>query len=321
MATLNLDLNESGSLKKPRSYARTNDYEAARQVIANYTGLDPKGIAVTNGSYHALDLIFGSFLKAGAEAIIPVPTFPFYQKLEWSEHLELKKIRCVSEADYDQVLEAISPETKALYLANPNNPLGYLLPLSLLTKILTQAQANKTWVVVDEAYYEFSGLTLAPLLNQFENLIIVRTFSKAFGLPGTRMGYILAQPAVISKLEELKGPSYIISHYGLDLVTKLKPRDFAKVRKNTMEIKDTREKLVASLKQAGLTVYPSAANFLTVKVTDSDRLVKALAERGILINNLNTYPDGAPELRNHLRITVPPKSQLVKVTSALLALM
>ena len=197
MRMLNLDLNESGRLKKPKSYARPSDYEAARQRLANYTGLDAKNIAITNGSYHALDLIFGSFVKAGGEAIIPVPTFPFYQKLEWSKHLKLKLPRYFSPTDYLKLESEISPETKVIYLANPNNPLGYQLESNFLTQLITRAAKAGILVVLDEAYYEFSGLTMQPLIEKYENLIIVRTLSKAFGLPGARMGYILAKASVI----------------------------------------------------------------------------------------------------------------------------
>ncbi len=302
---LRLDLNEKNGLKSPRSYARNENYERAKTVLAKYTDLPTNQLVIFNGSYHALELIFSSYLKAGSTVLLPVPTFPFYQKFEASRHLRIKKITCTGPDDIPLINKNLNPKINAIYLANPNNPLGYIFNLASLTRLLKKASALKTLVVIDEAYYEFSGITAQSLLRRFSNLIIVRTMSKAFGLPGARIGYIIGAAEIILELEQLKGPPYIISHYGLDLVARLRQRDFGQVKKYTKQINLSKVILTKNLIRVGLKVCSSAANFLIAKVADANMVTAALAKRGILVTNLNHYPDGESLLRNHVRITLP----------------
>jgi len=314
---LRLDLNERISRKKQLFYARPKDYDAAKKTLASYCNISPIQLALTNGSFHALDLIFGSLLRAGTRVFIPVPTFPFYEKFEFSGHLKIEKVPCFDAMAVMKSLNRLSASVRAIYLANPNNPLGYGFTKTELGNILDKVPKTRLFVV-DEAYYEFCGITAKSLISKHKNLIVVRTLSKAFGLAGARIGYVIANPQIIRRLERLKGPPYTINHFGLSLVAQLTSSDFHEAQNYANEINQVKIKLTEKLSAAGIDFYQGLTNFLAIKTFDAKKVTGRLEKLGILVNNLGNYTDSHRKLKNYIRLTIPPYSKLDWVSRSLL---
>ena len=198
------------------------DYEHAKKVLGGYAGVEPDHLVITNGSFHALDLVLGFLFRAGDKIILPVPTFPCYEKFQKQGDLKFIKLNYSSNFSAQIILDKLkSISVQGLYLANPNNPIGYTFTKLEIKKIISEAKKKKVLVLLDEAYFEFCGITAVNLIDKYDNLVITRTLSKAFGLAGVRFGYIITNPKLAKKLEESKGPPYIISHLAMNIGVKM----------------------------------------------------------------------------------------------------
>jgi len=300
---LNLDLNENP--KGEINYARHEIYEEAKKKIASYNNLNPENIVITNGSFHALQLISTFFLKEGEEMLIPTPNFIFYIPFEKYGKFKVKKVEFNNKTYLEDIRNNLQNK-KVVYLANPNNPIGYSIPINELEDIIDTASKSNTLVIVDEAYFEFNGRSVKNLVKKFNNLYVLRTFSKAFGLSGLRMGYIITTKENIKILEEIKGPPYIIGKTGLDKIKSLNQKDFKKVLDYGNRIKGSRKIFEKYLEENKIKYFPSSANFVTFQVKNSKEFTKSLfVEKGILVSDLSDYPDGKNLLKNHIRLTLP----------------
>ncbi len=318
---LKLDLNEGLNNKRPGyDYARMTDYEHAKKVLGGYAGVEPDHLVITNGSFHALDLVLGFLFKAGDKILLPVPTFPCYEKFERQGDLKFIKLKYGPSFSAQTILEKLrSTLVQGLYLANPNNPIGYTFTKSEIEKIVTEANKRKVLVLLDEAYFEFCGITAVNLVGKHDNLVITRTLSKAFGLAGVRFGYIITNPKLARKLEEFKGPPYIISHLALNIGAKaLSAIGQKKMKKYVSENNKTRKDLANFLTEQGCEVFPSQTNFVSFKTKNSARITAGLAKKNILVKDLNDYLDGQPSLKNCIRITIPSANKLAQIKMAIL---
>lgn len=317
---LKLDLNEGFGAQRPDyAYARTTDYERAKKVLADYVGVKANHLVITNGSFHALDLVLGFLFKAGDKILMPVPTFPCYEKFEKTNKLKFVKLKYDSNFSAETILAKLgSASLNGLYLANPNNPIGYVFTKSELGKIIAAAKKKKVLVLLDEAYFEFCDITALDLVGKYNNLVITRTLSKAFGLAGVRFGYIVTNPELARKLEDFKGPPYIISHLALNIGTRaLDPSGQKKMRKYVTASNKTRQDLADFLIENGYKVFSSQTNFLSFYTKNSAKITTALAGKNILVKDLNDYPDGQRSLKNHIRMSIPPPHKLREIKSVI----
>ncbi|MFH0814672.1 MAG: aminotransferase class I/II-fold pyridoxal phosphate-dependent enzyme [Candidatus Falkowbacteria bacterium] len=197
-------------------YARANDEITVKRVIAKYNKISAENIVLTNGSYHALELLSGFLLDKNDEMIILAPTFPFYDKFEKYKKFKIKKVfyRAATIA-IDEIIGAITNKTKIVYIANPNNPIGSSLSRRELLKLIKICEKKKIFALIDEAYCEFGGESVVDLVDKYKYLIVLRTFSKFLGLAGIKVGYIVVNSARAQEFEFVRGPSFAISKFGL----------------------------------------------------------------------------------------------------------
>lgn len=306
---IKLDANENPYGCSPRvaralaAYPHLNIYPDDRQtelreLLAGYAGVEAKYIVAGSGSNQLIDLVLRLFLRPGDEVINCVPTFGLYR---FSTELCGGTVVDVPRQEnfvvsVSAVKAAIGKKTKMIFLANPNNPSGTIIPRPDILELL----ATGIPVLVDEAYYEFSQATVAPLVGQYENLMVLRTFSKWAGLAGLRLGYGLFPPQIAEYLLKIKLP-YNVNVAALVAVPE-SLQDIRYLKGNVKAIIRGRERLFQELKRVKwLKPYPSRANFILCAVLqgEADDLRQKLQNKGILVR----YYD-QPLLRNFIRISV-----------------
>jgi histidinol-phosphate aminotransferase len=269
-----------------------------RRLLQGYTGVDAKYIAAGSGSDQLIDLILRLFITPGDEIINCVPTFDIFR---FSTKLcNGKLVEVLRDEDYrvnvSAVKKAISKRTKMILLANPNNPTGTPTPKEDILELVDTGVP----VLADEAYVEFSGETVTQLVPQYQNLLVLRTFSKWAGLAGFRVGYGIMPPQIAEYLLRIKLP-YNVNVAALVAVREsLKDADY--LQNNVKAIVAERDRLLSELKKLGwLKPFPSQANFIFCHVLKgkASQIQRELQNRGILIRYFDL-----PLLQNSLRISV-----------------
>jgi histidinol-phosphate aminotransferase len=280
-----------------------SSYFELREALSSYVGLPSSNIIVANGSTELIDLISRAFIETGDESIISVPTYTVYRmrlRAAGSNILEIPKLKPDFRYDVNTICSKVNPKTKIIVVIRPDNPIGNVIPEVDLLRILDGGAI----VVLDEAYNEFCGKGATHLIEKYENLICLRTLSKAFSLAGLRIGYGLSNTKIIKYLEKAR-PAFTVSLLSeRAAVAALNDMDYS--RKNVQRIIEGRDYLFNELsKIEGLKPYPSEANFILVKLENSKQPVgkieMGLMRSGILIRNYT----GAKGLQGeYIRITV-----------------
>ena len=305
---IKLDANENPYGCSPRvkqalaAYPYLNIYPDAgqtelRQQLQEYTGVGAEHIVAGGGSNQLIDLIVRLFVGSGDEVINCVPTFDIYRfstEICGGTLVEVPRDEGFA-VNVGAVKAAISEKTKLIFLANPNSPTGNIIPQKDILEIVDIGLP----VVVDEAYYEFSGETVAPLVSQYNNLMVLRTFSKWAGLAGLRVGYGIFPPKIADYLLMIKIPYNVNVAAQVAVRESLKDMDYLQDRVKVIIAE--RERLFTELKKVKwLKPYPSRANFILCAVLNGEakELKQELQNRGILVRYFNT-----PLLQNYIRIS------------------
>jgi histidinol-phosphate aminotransferase len=307
---IKLDANENPYGFSPQvqkalaKYAHFNIYPdnaqtVLRKSLEKYTGVNARHIVAAGGSNQLIDLVVRLFVGAGDEVIDCVPTFSIYSfstRLCGGTLVEVPRGEDFA-VSVSAVRKAITRKTKLICLANPNNPTGTLTPQSDLLEILDTGVP----VLVDEAYYEFSGQTVAPLVgSKRENLMVLRTFSKWAGLAGLRVGYGLFPEKIADYLLRIKMPYNVNVAALVAVAESFQDRDY--LMGTVKLIVAERERLFSELKKIRwLKVYPSRANFILCEVLKGEAkdLRQKLQDKGILVRYFDS-----PRLKNCIRISV-----------------
>jgi histidinol-phosphate aminotransferase len=270
-----------------------------REELERYTGFDKERILVGSGSDELLELIIKLFIVPGDNIIDLVPTFAMYSFLGKLYGAEIKSVER-RQVDYSinvaATLAALDERTKLIFVCTPNNPTANPCPEETLRELL----ATGVMVVVDEAYHDFAGESFARLANEYENLIVLRTFSKLSGLAGLRVGYGIFPQAVIKHLWKIKQPYNVTVAAQAAALASLKERNW--LDEHVAKIVAERERLFGLLKELdGIEPLPSVSNFIFCRVQAGDaRAIKLeLERRGIFIRYFNK-----PLLQNAFRISV-----------------
>ncbi len=269
-----------------------------RKLLEGYIGTGAKHIVAGSGSNQLIDLLLRLFISKGDEVINCIPTFDLFRFS--TELCNGKLVEVPRDENFAvnvrAVKAAISRKTKMIFLVNPNSPTGNITP----QKDILEVADTGLPVLVDEAYYEFSGETVAPLTSQYKNLMVLRTFSKWAGLAGLRIGYGIFPPKVADYLLKTKLP-YNVNVAALIAVREsLKDIDYLMDR--VKAIVTERNRLFGELKKLGwLTPFPSQANFILCSVPDgkAKELQQKLQDKGILVRYFDK-----PLLRDYIRISV-----------------
>jgi histidinol-phosphate aminotransferase len=307
---LRLDFNENTFAASPKVLDRLRqvtaegltkypEREGVERVTAAHFGLDPAQVLLTNGVDEAIHLLCAAFLEEDDEAIICTPTFFMYEVSArmMTDHFIRVQTDESLEFPFERFLAAITPRTKLIMLASPNNPTGAIIPREQLLAIC--AVAPQAVILADEAYYHFHGETVLPDIRKVPNLVVARTFSKAYGLANLRIG-MLAGPADLMKYVRKVSSPYNVNGPALDCLP-VALADDAYVQWYADQVNTGRTRMMHGLRALGVDFFPSHANFVLMKIGPKHAaLVKAMRARGVLLRDRSTDPgcDG------YVRITV-----------------
>lgn len=303
-----LDANESPYSNGLNRYPDPHQ-KVLKEKIAEIKGIALENIFIGNGSDEAIDLLFRVFCVPGQDKAIAIsPSYGMYGVAAETNDVEIKEVRLEPDfsLDTEKFLSAADSHTKLLFLCSPNNPSGNSFPLSQIMEIVERFNGI---VVVDEAYIDFSSQdSLLPKIKDRPSLVVLQTFSKAWGMAGLRIGLAFASPLIIYLLSKIKYP------YNINILaqrTGLQRINEAETKRHIETIKKERQRVAEGLAKCScvLKVYPSDANFLLVKVKDADAIYKKLIDSGIIVRNRNKTKGcegclritiGTPEENGHL---------------------
>lgn len=268
-------------------YPKSGSFKLKKK-ISDFLGLEIENICVGNGSDEIMDLVEKATLDPGDEAVIPIPTFSQYELSCRSNAIDTNFVEL---EDFEWNGEKLSEELgdrEIIFLGRPNNPTGNSISGDDLQKVLSTGKI----VVVDEAYGEFAEETVVDWVKEYDNLVVLRTFSKIFGLAGLRVGYGVANEQMIRALERVRPPFSVNRLAQAAAISALKDKEFFEYSKQkTLE---ERAFLMNELEDMGFEVLPSKANFIMVSPSplgfSEEELCKFLREeRGILVRNLSGF--------------------------------
>lgn len=272
-----------------------------KEKVAKVKGIEPEKIFFGNGSDEPIDLVIRIFCEPAVDNVVAIdPTYGMYQVCAGVNNVEYRKVQLNEDysLDADRLLASVDARTKLIFLCSPNNPTGNLLEASQVGKIVKNFAGI---VVLDEAYIDFApGASWLSELSDYPNLIILQTFSKAWGLAAVRLGMAFATPEIIRLFNKVKYP-YNVNQLTQEFVL----NEIEQVERKQSWVKtllDGRAFLTEQLKTLGdvLEIYPTDANFVLLKVTDANGIYAKLADSGVIVRNRNTVT----LCGNCLRITV-----------------
>ena len=269
-----------------------------RAALAEYSALAPENIIVGNGSDEVLDMIIRLLLQPGDKVLSCVPTFGMYKFLTDVAGGRLVELERTPDygIDLDAIRAAADERTKLIFLASPNNPTGNSVPREQVVQLLNMG----LYVVIDEAYYEFAGHTVADLVNDYETLMVARTFSKWAGLAGVRIGYAIVSPETYAYLNQIKQPYNVSVFAQIAALESLEDVDY--LMGNVRALVNERSRLFDILQGLDyLSPVPSEGNYILCNVTrgDGEQIYRLLKQRSIFVR----YYD-RPNLKNCFRISV-----------------
>jgi histidinol-phosphate aminotransferase len=287
-----------------------------RQALARHLGVAPEAILLGNGADELLSLIAWAAFEPGDEVVIPRPSFePYGTVVRLSDAIPVWSPLVNYETDLSDIARRTTPRTKALFLCSPHNPTGTIVRRAALQRLLSDLGPDPPLVILDEAYRDFADDPETPdgvaLLPHHATLIVLRTFSKIAGLAGLRVGYAIARPEVIERLNRVRAPYNVNRLAQAAAVAALADREH---RERTVRlIREERRFLATELAQRGFLVVPSQANFLLVGVGDEAEALRAQILRlGVLVR-----AGAAVGFPGHFRITVGTRAQNERLLAAL----
>jgi histidinol-phosphate aminotransferase len=320
---LRLDFNENTVGCSPRVLARMREItaeeiacyperEPVEAVVADYLGIKPTELLLTNGVDEAIHLLCETFLEPGDEALIVVPTFAMYELSAGATGARVIAVPAVTNFQFptSELLSRVTPRTRLIAVANPNNPTGSVAEAASLLQIANSA--SQAAILVDEAYFEFYGKTLLGQWRSVPNLFVARTFSKAYGLAGLRIGVLTGNEQHISMVSKVSSP-YNVNGVALAcLPTALADQNY--IRDYVRQVRRGRDELQRELVQLGIPFWPSQANFVLASFgLLKTALIESMRARGILVRDRS---------RDHgcegcVRITVGTAEQTARLLRAL----
>ena len=285
-----------------------------KAVLAKQRNVNPNQILLGNGSDEVLDLIFRAFCEPKVDNIISLPpTYGMYGVLANINAVENREVLLSTDfqPQVEKILETVDENTKIIFLCSPNNPTANSFSDESVLKLL---ENFKGLVVIDEAYIDFSEKkSWLAKINEYPNLIITQTLSKAYGLAGIRLGICYGSAAVISVLNKIKPP------YNVNELTQLRALERLsnpeKIKSEIVSIIAQREELLKVLNEVNFVekIYPTEANFILIKVDDANKRYDELIAKGIVIRNRTTQP----LCENTLRLTIGTESENTILMNAL----
>lgn len=322
---LRLDFNENTFGPSPRVMERLSsvtaegltkypEREPVEQIVAKHFGLQAGQVVLTNGVDEAIHLMCCAFLDADDEALIATPSFFMYDVSVQMMTPHLRKVQADAtlEFPFERFMAAITDRTKLIIVASPNNPTGAVARREHLLAIA--APAPQAVLMVDEAYYHFDGASVMDDLATVPNLIVARTFSKAYGLANLRIGMLAGNAELLKYVRKVSSP-YNVNGVALDcLPVALADEEY--VTWYTGQVRVGRKRMMSGLNELGVPFFPSHANFVLMKIGAKHKeLVATMREHGVLLRDRSADPgcDG------FVRITIGLEEHVIQGLSALKA--
>lgn len=320
---LRLDFNENTFAPSPRVAAKLKELtgermtvyperEPVERIVAKHLGLESNQVILTNGVDEGIHLMACAFLDEDDEVLICTPTFFMY---DVSTSMMTSKLMRVQADDsftfpFDKFLAAITPRTKLIIVASPNNPTGATVSREHLLQLA--AAAPHAVLMVDEAYFHFFGDTVMQDICSVPNLIVARTFSKAYGLANLRIGVLAGDARLITYLRKVSSP-YNVNGVALSVLPEaLADQDY--LNWYVLQVHQGRERVITALEDLGVRTWPSAANFVLMDIGERHKeFVGEMRERGVLLRDRSSDPgcDG------YVRITIGVEDHVTQGITAL----
>lgn len=280
------------------------EYAEVKSDLAEFFGVDPDDFILTNGTDEAIQVLINTYVDDDDEVITLQPSYAmyrFYAELAGASVREIPYRREKLAFPLEELHDAITPATRAVLISNPNNPTGTGTARRNLEKILDRA-ANAA-VLIDEAYYEFSGVTALGLINDYPNLFVSRTFSKVYGMAAMRLGCLFSQTGNVEFLRKAQSPYSVNTIAAIAACAAIKDKEY--VERYVAEALAARELLYVGLERLGIPYYESQANFVLFQAGERAIAVRdALRERGVLVRDRSYEIDGC------VRVTVGTRDQI-----------
>ena len=277
---------------QPTDISTYPSYPSLVLTIARYFGVDPEWVLLTNGLDEGILMAaVGHISKArihDAETIVPTPAFDPYPNSTAAAGATAVRVPANPDLSFptDAVIRAITPRTRMIFLNTPNNPTGQLISIEDLKRISTAA--GEAIVLIDEAYIEFGGESFVPHVTQHPNVLVGRTFSKAYGLAGMRVGIVIGQPPALQPVRDVTLP-FNINVMALTAVqAALEDTEF--LPRYAAEVAESRELLYTACRRLGLQYWESAANYVLVRVGETAPFIQALSARKIHVRDRSKDP-------------------------------
>ena len=320
---LRLDFNENtvGASPKVLEYIRQHlneamlsvypEYSQTKTELADFFHVEPDDFILTNGTDEAIQVLVNTYVDDGDEVILLQPSYAmyrFYSEVAGANIRQIPYRRQKLAFPLEELLEAITPRTRAVLIANPNNPTGTGTTRAGIQHILDKAVGAA--VLIDEAYYEFCGVTCLPLLDDYPNLFVSRTFSKVYGMAAMRLGCLFSQSGNIEFLHKAQSPYSVNAVAALAARAAIKDRTY--IEKYVTEVLAARELLYVGLEKLSINYYESKANFvLFVAGNRAIPIRDELRRRGVLVR------DRSYEIAGCVRVTVGTRDQIRKFLAEL----
>ncbi|MFT3985271.1 MAG: histidinol-phosphate transaminase [Lachnospiraceae bacterium] len=272
-----------------------------KEKVASFHGVKEEQVVFGNGSFELILLIAQAYLEESEEVITPVPSFGWYIVASFHRNAIVKKIPLKEfEVDLEGMLQAVTNKTKIIWLCNPNNPTGKLIPYRELKEFVERVPQN-VLIVLDEAYIDFAPADYqdaVPLIQKYDNLVVLRTFSKLYGLASFRIGYALAQEEIIQNITRVKLPINVSAESQVAAIAAFADQEFKKkVYENNRR---SLQLYYETFRKWNLNYLESNGNFVMVNLErDSREVEQKLAKHGILVRNGEGFG-----YINWLRITI-----------------
>jgi histidinol-phosphate aminotransferase len=279
------------------------EYQAAMNELGEFFGVSPEEFTMTNGTDEAIQLFVNTFVDPSGDVLTLKPSYPLYRF-----YLEVADAR-IREVDYrpgykfpiEELIAAIRPETRAVFVSNPNNPTGGGIGFDQVMQIV-KAAPNAA-VLIDEAYCEFSGVTVLPEIRNYKNLFVSRTFSKVYGMAGLRCGCLFSQADNVRWMRKAQSP------FSVNVIALIAARAAVKDREYSTnyvaEVLAARECACAGLAKLNIPFYETHSNFVLFNVGDRAIPIRdALREKGILVR------DRSYEIPGCIRLTIGTREQI-----------
>jgi len=274
------------------------EYVEAIDELAGFFGVSSTEFTLTNGTDEAIQLLINCYVDDGAEVFTLKPSYAmyrFYADIAAACVREIPFRPETLEFPLEELLAAIRPSTRAILIANPNNPTGSGIDLDGVRRILESATSAA--VLIDEAYFEFSGVTALPWIREYGNLFVSRTFSKVYGMAALRCGCLFSSANNVAWLKKAQSPYSVNSLAVLAARAAVRDRDYIKLY--VEEVLQSRERVYRAFESLGIRYYPSLGNFVLFHAGDRAISIRdALRQRGVLVR------DRSYEIPGCLRVTI-----------------